>query len=151
MKKKLVIALTALSSLFLTAFSCQAQNGPTQPSVKLTWTQSTTPGVTANCVYRGSAAGTYALPALFCSTAPITSYLDTTVVRGTTYHYAVTAQINATEGGFSNDAVAPVPNAPAPPTNNSPSQITKLEKPGAVPVLNAQVIWEKAPEVVGGK
>lgn len=150
MKKFTQIVLTLVACTFLVAPSC-GQNGPTQPSVKLTWTQSTATGVTANCVYRGSATGTYTLPALFCSTAPITSYVDTTVQRGTTYHYGVTAQVGATESGYSNDAVAPVPNAPPPPTNNSPSQITKLEKPGAVPVLNAQVIWEKAPSVTGGK
>jgi hypothetical protein len=104
--------------LFCCAYSC-GQNGPTPPSVVLTWTQSTGPGtITANCVYRGATAGNYTLPALFCSTTPITTYTDTTVTRGTTYNYAVTAKVGATEGGYSNNAAAAVPLAPAPPVLN---------------------------------
>ena len=127
--------------MLLCAFSCQAQNGPSSPSVSLNWTQSTTAGVTANCVYRGSAAGKYDMPAIFCSTAPITSYKDTTVWRSMTYHYAVTAQIGSTEGGFSNDVIASVPIAPAAPALTTPSAITEL-RPGDKPVLSAKVVWQ---------
>lgn len=97
------------------SFAAVAQNGPTQPSVALSWTQSNSSGVTGNCVYRGVLAGTYTLPALFCSTTPITSYTDTTIVRGTTYHFAVTAKIGASESGYSNDilVVSPAINAPS--------------------------------------
>lgn len=115
--------------LFTASFSC-AQNGPTPPSVKLSWTQSTAPGVTANCVYRGTTAGVYALPALFCSTLPITTYLDSTVARGTTYHYAVTAQVAAQESNYSNDAIAIVPAAITPPVLNGNPVETKLVPPG---------------------
>lgn len=122
------------------AYSC-GQNGPTSPSVKLSWTQSTTAGVTANCIYRGPTANVYTIPAIFCSSAPITTYTDLTAVRGTTYHYAVTAQVGATEGGYSNDATAAVPLAPAPPALNPPLE-TKLRDPLGFD-LKAQVSWAR--------
>lgn len=122
------------------AFSCNGQSGPTKPSAALSWTQSTTSGVTANCVYRGSVAGVYTFPALFCSTVPITTYTDNSVLRGVTYHYAVTAQQGSVEGGYSNDALVPVPTAPNAPTGLNPATVTKLLVP---PQLTAKVIWEK--------
>jgi fibronectin type 3 domain-containing protein len=128
-----------LISLIMCSVVACSQNGPTQPSVQLNWTQSTSTGVTANCVYRGSVAGTYAMPAIFCAKVPITTYTDTTVLRGTTYHYAVTAQIASVEGNFSNDAVAPVPSAPNAPTVLTPAVITEI--PGKDPILNARVVW----------
>lgn len=138
--KKIYCLLLLPVCLVLTAYSC-GQNGPTIPSATLSWTQSTTPGVTANCVYRGTTAGTYQKPALFCSTAPITTYTDLTVQRSTTYHYAVTAQIGLVEGPYSNDAVAAIPAAPAAPTVNPP-QVTKLE-PGPAPKLTVSVGWRQ--------
>lgn len=105
-----------------------AQNGPTLPSVDLTWNQGTGLGITANCVYRGTAPGVYTLPAIFCSTTFITTYTDTTVTRGTTYHYAVTAKIGAQESGYSNDATAAVPSTIAPPVLGTPV-MTKLTSP----------------------
>lgn len=116
MKKLSLLFVCTIGVLITTAYSCNAQNGPTQqgpPSATLNWTQSVTSGITGNCVYRGSIAGTYALPAIFCSTAPITSYKDTTVVRGQTYHYAVTAQTGTgatlAESVYSNDVTAVIP------------------------------------------
>ena len=136
---------------FAMMFSCQAQNGPTQPSVLLTWTQSATPGVTANCVYRGTTAGVYALPAIFCSTAPITSYKDTSVQRGQTYQYGVTAKISATEGPYSNNVQAVIPQAPAAPALNTPSTITDITKSSPltprVSNLEAKVEWTKEKNV----
>lgn len=142
MKFILLRSILPIYLLFAAAYSC-GQNGPTQPTVNLSWTQSTTPGVTANCVYRGSTvAGKYDLPAMFCSTLPVTSFTDQTVVRGTTYHYAVTAQVGKTEGGYSNDAVATVPQSPAPPSLNLPTETKML--PNALPItadLVANVQW----------
>lgn len=126
MKKNLKISLLLIVCFFSMSFTCNAQNGPTQPSVTLGWTQSITTGVTANCVYRGATAGNYNLPAIFCSTAPIVSYKDTTVVRGQTYHYAVTAKVGATEGDYSTDVIAVVPLAPASPIPSGTVLITKL-------------------------
>lgn len=139
-----ILSILAFSLL---SISATCQNGPTKPSVSLSWAQSTATGVTANCIYRGSAAGTYSLPALFCSTAPITSYTDTTVSPGTVYHYAVTAQVSTTESQFSNDGLADVPALPAAPTLNTPGPVTgKLQKPqskDAPADVVATVVWDK--------
>src|SRR5580698_10003059 len=130
--------------MFTTSFSC-AQNGPTQPSVVLTWTQSVTPGVTANCVYRGTVSKTYTMPALFCSATPIITYTDLTVVRGNTYYYVVTAKLGAVESGYSNEVDPTVPQV-APPTGNG-SQETKLLPPPRLKnhapeiELQARVVW----------
>lgn len=110
-------------------YSCHAQNGPTSPSVTLSWVQSTgnTNPIAKNCIYRGSAIGTYSLPALFCSTAPITTFKDTTVTRGSTFHYAVTAQDTlGAESAFSLDVAAtpPIINAP---TGLATGLVTMLE------------------------
>jgi cellulose 1,4-beta-cellobiosidase len=134
------ILLVILAATLLPAATCHAQNGPTPPSVKLSWTQSTAPGVTANCVYRGAAAGTYALPALYCSTIAIATYTDTTVTRGTTYHYAVTAQVGSQESAYSNDATAVVPATITPPTVQTPPVETKLDDPTDRIVLRAKVV-----------
>lgn len=108
-------------ALLLLAAACNAQNGPTAAStVTLSWTQSTAPGVTHNCVYRGNSAGVYTLPALFCSDTPVTTYTDTSVTPGTSYHYAVTAQVGAigsiAESPYSSDAVAVMPKIPGAPS-----------------------------------
>lgn len=109
------IAVITFTQLLI-AFSCSAQNGPSpaNATVTLSWSQTTqTPPVARNCVYRGIAVGVYTLPALFCSTAPITSYVDNAVVRGNTYHYAVTSQTGTlgsiAESPYSADAIAPIP------------------------------------------
>lgn len=136
MKIRLAVALCL--ALFGCAYSC-SQNGPSIPSVSLTWTQSTTPGITANCVYRGAAAGVYTMPAIYCSVAPITAYTDNTVTRGTTFHYAVTAKKASTEGGYSNDVTAAIPLAPAAPALDPPLA-AKNRKQGEFD-LKAKVIW----------
>lgn len=127
MKRLLQATLLAVFVIATNAFTC-AQNGPTQPQVNLTWTQSTTPGITGNCVYRGSTAGVYTLPAIFCSTAAITTYTDNSVQASTTYHYAVTAQKGSTESQYSNDATAVVPALPNPPTLNNPTETGAAKK-----------------------
>ena len=130
MKLRSLIFAPFLFSLL--AFSCNAQNGPTAPTVTLTWAQSTgdTNPISKNCVYRctGLATCSYQLPALFCSTAPIVTYKDQQVTRGTTYHYAVTAQdTNGAESAFSADLQVTSPTINAP-TGLGTSLITKLEK-----------------------
>ena len=139
--RKVLLSTAAL--LFMGGWAC-SQNGPTAPSVQLSWTQSASSGVTANCVYRGSAAGVYTLPAMYCSTSPITTWADTSVVRGATYHYAVTAKAGATESAYSNDAVAAVPVAPDAPVINPPAE-TKLQRPAATSELRltAKVVFKR--------
>ena len=79
-------------------------------------------------------------------TGPTNNYTDLSVVRGTTYHYAVTA-FGQTESGYSNDAVAAIPTAPASPVLNTPTE-TKLNelplppvKDKNTPTLAAKVVW----------
>lgn len=128
--------------MFATSFSC-GQNGPTVPQANLSWTQSVTPGITANCVYRCTGASCVpGPPAIFCSTAPITSYVDTTVAASATYNYAITAQVGKAESGYSNVEPAIIPANPSAPVQNSPT-VAKNEpsdKPGN---LEAKVIWRK--------
>jgi fibronectin type 3 domain-containing protein len=90
-------------------------DNPTQHQVALTWTQSTTPGITSNNVYRGTASGgPYSL--IYSSSTAITAYTDTAVTGGSTYYYVVTALIGSEESGYSNQFQATIPVAPAAPT-----------------------------------
>jgi hypothetical protein len=150
--------LRVIPFLFLAFYSCHAQNGPTQPSVVLTLTASTTPGVTAYCVYRGTVAGTYATPGN-CFPATQLTYTDSTVAAGTTYYYASTAQIGASEGPYLTPPLqVPVPVAPAPP-GLTPKTVTENKMPAppapvmqgllcctnfltTAPDLQAKVIWK---------
>ncbi len=61
--------------------------------VNLTWTQSTSPGITQNNIYR-STTGSGGPYSLLANIAAAASYSDTAVVNGNTYFYFVTA-INA--------------------------------------------------------
>lgn len=133
-----------------TSFSCHAQNGPTQPTVQLTWVQSTTTGVTSNHVYRctqtGSTACVPAPPAVFGSTAPIASYTDSTVAPSTVYVYAVTASINTTESQYSTPVTAAIPASPNAPTGLAAPTVTGAlalpkEKRGSADGLVARVVW----------
>ena len=68
----------------------------------LHWTQSTTPGVTANNVYRRTDTGTYpATPtATFSAT---TAYVDSGLSNHTTYCYVVTASSGGGQSVPSNE------------------------------------------------
>ena len=133
----------SILSLVLLSIGATCQNGPTQPYISLSWTQGTGGAtVTSNCVYRGTAAGVYTLPAIYCSTTPITSYTDNTVVNGNTYHYAVTARAGTNESAYSNDAFATV-TLPTAPVLNTPTA-AKLKKPSDSNTTNlvADVHWK---------
>jgi hypothetical protein len=74
--------------------------------VMLTWTQSTSTGITQNRIYRSTtSSGTFAEIALIGAT---TAYTDTQVVSGTTYYYQVTALRNVQESATSTVASARV-------------------------------------------
>jgi hypothetical protein len=110
--RNLIIVLAA--SVLLSGFSC-GQNGPTTHSTTLNFTQSTSTGITANCWYKGTAAGVCSLPGT-CSTVPVTTFTDTNVVEGQTVHYAVTAKAGNSEIAYSNDVSATTPANPRTPT-----------------------------------
>ncbi|MBI2946443.1 MAG: DUF1929 domain-containing protein [Verrucomicrobia bacterium] len=72
--------------------------------INLSWTQSSSPGITQNKVYRATVSGgPYSLRATLSAT---TSYLDTGLTSGTTYYYVVTAVNTGGESAFSNQASA---------------------------------------------
>ena len=68
--------------------------------VNLHWTQSTSPGITGNNVYRSTngSGGPYSLLATLGAT---TSYSDTAVVNGSTYFYSITAKNPGGESALS--------------------------------------------------
>jgi len=127
MKRALQSFALAVFTVLTMGPACPAQNGPTMPSVVLTWTQSSSTGVTKNCIYRGTVAGTYGT-AISC--IPVgTTYTDSGPVAGTTYFYAVTAQVGSAESAYSLPAQVVVPANPNAPTNLNAPTVTKNELP----------------------
>ncbi|HZJ54372.1 MAG TPA: fibronectin type III domain-containing protein [Myxococcaceae bacterium] len=77
------------------------QNKPGRLSVR--WTQSVTPGVTQNGIYRRTSSGTY--PPTPTATIPAnTQYQDNGLTRGTQYCYVVTAISGAGSSAQSNES-----------------------------------------------
>jgi len=121
----------------------------------LTWTQSSTPGVTGNCIYRGTVSGTYSLPGTCIK--PGTTYTDSTPVAGTTYYYAVTAQVGGAESAYSIPAQVVVPANPNAPTGLTAPTVTKNYEPcyiehngwrvlmNCATDLQATVLWKVRP------
>jgi fibronectin type 3 domain-containing protein len=72
-------------------------------SINLRWSQSTTPGVTQNRIYRRTGTGTYAA---ITTVAATTSYVDRGLLSRTTYCYVVTALSANGESAPSNEACA---------------------------------------------
>lgn len=72
-------------------------------SINLRWTQSTTPGVTQNRIYRRTSNGVYAPAATISAT---TSYVDRGLSSRTTYCYVVTALSSSGESAPSKEACA---------------------------------------------
>jgi cellulose 1,4-beta-cellobiosidase len=82
----------------------KASPGNPRRSVSLSWTQSTTPGVTQNWIYRATIkGGPYSRTAMI---SPATSYVDTGLTSGATYCYVVTAVKSGVESAKSNEACA---------------------------------------------
>ena len=77
-------------------------------TAKLTWTASTSTGVTGYKVYRSTVnGGPYALVSLTPVTG--TTYVDATVQGGLTYYYVVTAVAGSNESGYSTQVTAVIP------------------------------------------
>jgi len=88
---------------------CVMDSGPIPRTVSLSWTASTSPGVTGYNVYRGATSGG---PYTKLNSALIaqTSYIDTTVQTGQTYYYVATAvDSGSNESAYSNQAQAVIP------------------------------------------
>jgi fibronectin type 3 domain-containing protein len=78
--------------------------------VTLTWTASTTSGVTGYNVYRSNTTGEpYTKLTSTALGATTATYTDSSVIAGTTYYYAATALVGSTESGYSTQASATVP------------------------------------------
>ena len=106
--KRLLLAL---------ALFCSVAFAQTQHSATLNWTQSITPGLTGNNVYRGTTTGG---PYTLITATPInptTTYVDFTVSAATTYYYVVTALVGVEESAYSNQITAVIPTTTASPTN----------------------------------
>lgn len=85
--------------------------------VSLSWTQSTSTGVTANKVYRCAGVGCTNYSLLFTSSTPITTYTDNSVAGGITYDYVVSAMVSTSESPNSNQASTTIPSNPNAPTS----------------------------------
>lgn len=115
--------------IFLIFLSSAAAQTIPQHRVDLTWTDSTTTGVTAQNIYRatGNCATltTSSFTLISSVSGTTTSFSDTTVNQtppsaGISYCYAITAVNSGGESAFSNLSQAvllPFPPAPNPPTN----------------------------------
>jgi cellulose 1,4-beta-cellobiosidase len=78
---------------------------PNRPGrLSLHWTQSVTPGVIQNGIYRRTQSGTY--PASPTIIPANTAYQDDGLIRGTTYCYVVTAISGAGASAVSNESCA---------------------------------------------
>ena len=69
--------------------------------IALTWTQSATPGITQNRIYRGTSGGPYSPLATI---SPTTSYKDSGLSKGASFCYVVTALIGSIESSPSTEA-----------------------------------------------
>jgi hypothetical protein len=99
------------------SFTSNAGNSPTTesltgtgtpPSVYLSWTASTSPGVVGYNIYRHGSSGSYTK--INSSLDPATNYTDASVASGETYYYATTA-VNSSgeESGYSNQVEVVIP------------------------------------------
>ena len=80
---------------------CGLAYGTESPSIKLTWTQSISPNIAFNSVYRSVNGGKPAL--LYVTNEPVVTYIDTNVESGYKYCYSVTA--TNTDGTQSKNSV----------------------------------------------
>ena len=83
----------------------KAVTGKPKGSINLSWTQSVSPGVTQNNVYRRTATGSYPTAPTVTRSAT-TTYLDNKLTGGTQYCYVVTAVSSAGESEKSPQACA---------------------------------------------
>lgn len=104
--------------MLLTCVPAAFANTPGRRAVTLTWTASTSSGVSYN-LYRGTAAGVCSgTPTPYQPGIATTSFIDTNVTLGTTYFYNVSAVGSGGESTCDGEVQVPVPNiTTTPPTN----------------------------------
>jgi fibronectin type 3 domain-containing protein len=102
---KRVILIIALLAVNLSASASH--------QVALSWTQTTDP-VALNCIFRSATSGgENPSSPLYCSTAPIVAYTDTTVTAGATWYYTVDAvSSSGVASGMSNEVKTVIPLLP---------------------------------------
>lgn len=100
---RLLILFGVISfGLFVTP--AKAQGAP--HSNTLTWTLSTTSGVTSQKIYRGTVNGG---PYTLLATIPngtVATYVDTNTTQGTLHYYVITALVGTNESVFTNQVSA---------------------------------------------
>lgn len=92
--RKVRILTFILCLMAIVTVSCFPVHAQAAHGVRLTWTQSTTPGITSNTVYQApTGTGTYSK--IFTSSTPITTYdvALTTANGGTSQCWEVTATL----------------------------------------------------------
>ena len=114
MRKLIGTASFMLLLAMVICWPAKAQ-GPTPHSITLTWTPSTTSGVTAQKVYRSTTSGG-PYTAIASLGPSVTSYVDSSGSGGTKYYYVVTALAGSNESAPSNEVNAVFLANPAPPT-----------------------------------
>jgi fibronectin type 3 domain-containing protein len=111
--------LKKLALLFVMSSLAAFANTPGKHSVTLTWTASTSTGVTYN-LYRGTAAGVCSgIPTPYAVGISTTSFTDTNVTLGTTYFYNVSAVGTGGESACDGEVTVQVPDI----TTTSPSNL----------------------------
>jgi hypothetical protein len=103
------IASNAPNSPITIALSGTGQAAPTSHSVALSWTPSTTTGVSGYNIYRATTSGGYGTTPVNSSPVTGANYTDTTVVSGQTYFYVATAVDSGEQSVDSNEVQAMIP------------------------------------------
>jgi hypothetical protein len=103
------IASNAPNSPITIALAGTGQAAPTSHSVALSWTPSTTAGVSGYNIYRATTSGGYGTTPVNPSPVTGASYTDTTVVSGQTYFYVATAVDASEQSVDSNEVQAVIP------------------------------------------
>ncbi len=113
---KILNQATFVALLFFSLFATPAL---AQHTVALSWTASTTSGVTYNVYRQQACSGNFSQ--INASAVTTTVYTDSAVAPGETYCYQVTALMSAVESTVSNPAPATIPGSSAQASTSQPS------------------------------
>lgn len=117
--KILKFVVLGLFAFILTCFFIYEAGAQTPHGVAFTWTQSTTPGITANALKCGTATKVYPLVWTFNSPTALYDWLTNDPVnlpiQGQIYFCVVTAKKGSIESDPSPELTFPFPTVPIPP------------------------------------